>query len=274
MNLNLQKGITALIGPNGAGKSTFLKLILGLIKPTEGSLKIFGLDSWNDSALLHEKIGVIHEKHHFPDHLSVQRYLDIISYFFTTVDDLNFRSIINFPLDRRISSLSAGMFRKFSLFISFLGNPKLIIMDEPTANLDPIARKELLEIIKDIHERFKIDFIISSHILSDLENIASNVIVLNKGEVIFQGKYSNLLHQYFSNKFEIFVDDIDEWMNYFNSNNIFKKIQNHHNKIILTTQNEMDSNKLLSSIFKSENAPKSNINLFRKVLDIEELFKK
>lgn len=272
LNLTIPKGITALIGPNGAGKSTFLKLLLGLIKPSSGSLQIFGLDSWKNSSQIHECLGVVHEKHKFPDHLTVKRYLEIIDYFFRSGKLISIQSIINFPLDRQISSLSAGMHRKLCLIQCFLGTPKLVIMDEPTANLDPIARKELLNDIKKIHEEFKVDFIISSHILSDIESIASNVIVLNKGKIKFQGKYSSLIDVYFFNQFEIFVDNTSEWKEFLISFKFIDSVRDFDNKIVFTTKDKFESNSLLSLLLNSKNRPKSNINIFRKILDIEEIF--
>lgn len=146
-------------------------------------------------------------------------------------------------------------------------------MDEPTANLDPIARKELLEDIKDIHERNGIDFIISSHILSDLESVASNVIVLNKGEIKFQGKYSFLVDTYFSNQFELFVENLKEWAKFLTSLPIIDSLKEFDNKIIFTTNGKIDSNDLLTLFMNSSDRPNSNINLFRKILDIEEIFK-
>ena len=273
INFTLSKGITALIGPNGAGKTTLLKLILGLLKPSAGSLKIFNLDSWNDSALIHEYVGIIYENHKFPENLTVKRYLELISYFFDKEKTIDVKHFINFPIDRHIYSLSAGMYRKLSLYQCFFRQPNLIIMDEPTANLDPIARKDLLDTIKEIHEMYEINFIISSHILSDLESIATNVIVLNKGEIKFQGKYSVLINTYFSNQYELFIDDSKEWEDFLLSLAIFKSVQNYDNRIVLMTDGEMESNALLTLLLTSKNHPKSNINLFRKILDIEEIFK-
>ena len=273
LNFSLPKGITALIGPNGAGKTTFLKLVLGQIKPSAGSLEIFGFDSWKNSGLIHEFIGIVHEKHFIPGQLTIQRYLDIVSFFFENDDRLiDLSNILNFSLNLQIKSLSAGMFRRFCLFLCFLGKPKLILMDEPTANLDPIARKEFLDNIKEIHDKFGIDFVISSHILSDLESIASNVIVLNKGEIKFQGKFTILLDKYFSNQFELYVDDSKEWLKFLNTIDLIRSVKDLDNKIIFTTKEKIDSNKLLKIFLTSNDCPKSNINLFRKILDIEEIF--
>ena len=135
INFILPRGITALIGPNGAGKSTLLKLILGLIKPSSGSIKILNLDSWDQSAQIHEFIGVVHEKHALVDDLTVNRYLDIVNYFFNPNKAVDLSNILNFSLDRQIKTLSAGMFRRLCLYLCFLGNPKLVIMDETTSSL-------------------------------------------------------------------------------------------------------------------------------------------
>ena len=154
-----------------------------------------------------------------------------------------------------------------------MGKPKLILMDEPTANLDPIARKEFLDDIKEIHDKFGIDFVISSHILSDLESVASNVIVLNKGEIKFQGKFSILLDTFFSNQFELYIDDSKEWIHFLITNDFIKSAKDLVIKILFTTKEKIESNKLLKFFLTSNDCPKSNINLFRKILDIEEIFK-
>lgn len=273
ITFSLPKGITALIGPNGAGKTTLIKLVLGQFKPSTGSLEIFGLDSWKNSSKIHESIGIVHEKHFIPAQITAERYLGIVNLFFENDNKIiDLSHIINFSLDQPIKSFSAGMFRRFCLYLCFLGKPKLILMDEPTANLDPIARKELLDDIKEIHDKFGVDFVISSHILSDLESIASNVIVLNKGEIKFQGKYSVLLNTYFSNRFELFVDDTKEWLQYLLSLDFIKSVKDLDNKIIFVTKEKIDSNSLLISLLTANNCPKSNVNLFRKILDIEEIF--
>lgn len=272
VTLEITPGITALIGPNGAGKSTFLKVLLGLLKPTQGTLQIFGLDSWSDSVAIHENLGVIHEKHVFPDQLTVERYLEISTYFFDTKAEIDVSPFIALPRDRKIKSLSAGMHRKLCLLQCFLGNPKLVIMDEPTANLDPLARKELLDLIKQLHEQYSINFIISSHILSDLENIATNVIVLNKGVVKFQGKYSDLLTTYFSNTFELYVENTTEWTEFLLSLPSITTVKNLDNKILLSTAENTSSNELLTVFFQSPHVPASDILLFRKVLDLDAIF--
>jgi ABC-2 type transport system ATP-binding protein len=200
----------ALIGPNGAGKTTTIKLILNLIKPDKGIIKINNVD-YSDN--VRKFIGYAPEIPYYPTHIPAIKllkvYLDLYDYkidnkkieeYFDLVKLSNF---INSPL----SNYSKGMLQRFSILQSIITEPKLLILDELTSGLDPIGQYEILQIIKSI--KHKTTLLFTSHNLSEIEQICDKVMIINKGRSIFYGDVKELkskgdLYKVF---FEIIVND-------------------------------------------------------------------
>ncbi|MCD6243361.1 ABC transporter ATP-binding protein [Candidatus Bathyarchaeota archaeon] len=218
LNLKVNEGsIMGLIGPNGAGKTTTIKIILGLLRPDEGKVAVFGENPW-DNPKIREKIGVIYEKAYFPSHHKVLDYLKRTCRIFG-VQESRAREVLELvdldAYEREIRGLSAGMLQKFAIAHALVHNPKLIIADEPASNLDPEARNSLLELILSLHKEEDVTFLISSHILPELSRVCDSVAIIDKGRVLASGKLVELFEKYSAkairittNKPEAFAEEL------------------------------------------------------------------
>jgi len=209
LNLKVNEGsIMGLIGPNGAGKTTTIKIILGLLRPDEGKVAVFGENPW-DNPKIREKIGVIYEKAYFPSHHKVLDYLKRTCRIFG-VPESRAREVLELvdldAYEREIKGLSAGMLQKFAIAHALVHNPKLIIADEPASNLDPEARNSLLELILRLHKEEDVTFLISSHILPELSRVCDSVAIIDKGRVLASGKLVELFEKYSAKAIRITTD--------------------------------------------------------------------
>jgi len=200
LNLTLNEdSITGLIGPNGAGKTTTIKMILGLLKPDRGNVKVFGQDPW-DNTTIRSLIGVVYEKSFFPPHQKTLDYLKRVCRVYGVAESraLEVLGLVNLQeaMDRPIKALSAGMLQKFAIAHALIHKPKLLIADEMTANLDPQARSELLDLILQLHKDEEVTFLLSSHILPELSRVCDSVAIINQGKVWAYGKLNELYEKY------------------------------------------------------------------------------
>jgi ABC-2 type transport system ATP-binding protein len=200
LNLKLDEGsVTGLIGPNGAGKTTTIKMILGLLKPDRGVVKVFGQDPW-DNTDIRSMIGVIYEKAFFPAHQKTLEYLERVCRVFGVSESraMEVLEAVNLgeASNREIRALSAGMLQKFAIAHALVHKPKLVVADEMTANLDPQARSELLDLVLQLHKDEKAAFLLSSHILPELSMVCDSVAIINRGKVWAFGKLTDLYEKY------------------------------------------------------------------------------
>jgi len=196
LSLTVEKGnIMGLIGPNGAGKTTTIKIILGLLKQDRGQVRVFGEDPWNNPDIRH-KIGVIYERAYFPSHHQALDYLETVCRIYG-MPEPRAREVLALTHledahDRTIKALSAGMLQKFAVAHALIHEPELVVADEPTANLDPEARSDLLDLILELHKNQKATFLISSHILPELSRVCESVAIINNGKVWASGNLEEL----------------------------------------------------------------------------------
>jgi len=196
LSLRVEEGsIMGLIGPNGAGKTTAIKIILGLLKPERGFVRVFSEEPW-DNPDIKSKIGVIYEKAHFPSHHKVLDYLERVCRIFGKPES-RAREVLALTRledahDRNIKALSAGMLQKFAIAHALINEPSLIIADEPTSNLDPESRSNLLDLILKLHRDENVTFLISSHILPELSRVCESVAIINQGKVWASGSLTEL----------------------------------------------------------------------------------
>ncbi len=186
ISLRLESGKTlGLLGLNGAGKTSMIQIVLGLSKPKSGSALVFGTPTLHRKCFL--RLGYAPEEPSFPDFLTVQEYLEFVAAVRLKKNqrkDAVAQELANFELEgkKRIRDLSKGMRRKLSLAQAFIGNPELMILDEPLNGLDPLAIVKLREIILQAKLR-GISFLVSSHILSEVEKICDEIAVVQNGEL-------------------------------------------------------------------------------------------
>jgi Cu-processing system ATP-binding protein len=189
LNLELLKGQSiALIGPNGSGKTTLIKSLLGLVVPSSGEIHVQGKDT--KGAWMHRsKIGYMPQIGRYPDNITVMHLFDMMKEIRKgTYKELDEELLHSFDIfkfkDKTMRSLSGGMRQKVSACLAFLFNPEILILDEPTAGLDPISSELLKEKVKKEIIKGKL-VLITSHILSDLEELTDKIIYLNEGRVVF-----------------------------------------------------------------------------------------
>lgn len=198
LEMKVPQGIVyGFLGPNGAGKTTTMKLLLGLIHPSDGKIFILGnhLTSKNRTKLI-QFTGSLIENPGFYGHLTGQENLEIIAKYknLSNADIEEVLKIVHL-YDRKndkVKTYSLGMKQRLGIAMALMGKPSLIILDEPTNGLDPAGIQEIRELIKTLPQKMGITVIISSHLLSEIEQMADYVGIINKGELVYQGLLSNL----------------------------------------------------------------------------------
>lgn len=199
IDLSIDSGkITAIVGPNGAGKTTILKLILDLIKANEGSIRIDDKRIENDFKY-RQHIGYMAQIARFPENLTVKKILTMIKdlregRYEALDEELIHQFDLKSEFDKQVKNLSGGNTQKVNASIAFLFSPKYLILDEPTASLDPIASSILKDKIKKEKEAGK-TIILSSHIMSEVEELADEVIFLLEGSIYYQGSTEGLIEE-------------------------------------------------------------------------------
>jgi lantibiotic transport system ATP-binding protein len=199
-NLDLsvpEGGVYGFLGPNGAGKSTTLKMILGLVKPTTGNMTVFGKPVIDRNRLsILKNVGSLVESPSNYGHLTGEENLQI----FQTLRGLPKKEIdrvlhivrLENQKNKKVSQYSLGMKQRLGLACALLGNPKLLILDEPTNGLDPAGIQEMRELIISLPAQYGMTVVVSSHLLVEIDQIANSVGIISKGELVFQGKLSTL----------------------------------------------------------------------------------
>lgn len=191
--------IMGLIGPNGSGKSTLIKLIMNLIKKDSGEIKIFGKDYIEFEKEIKNRIGFVYDESVFYENLTIDKMRAIIAPFYTKWDNTIFDNYLDrFELEKNyvIKRLSKGMKMKFALATALSHNAELIIMDEPTAGLDPVFRREILDILYDVIQDDNKSIIFSTHITTDLERIADYITYIKNGKLIFSKSKDEIMSSF------------------------------------------------------------------------------
>ena len=197
-SLSVRTGeIFGLLGPNGAGKTTFIKVLLSIVFPTGGDATLFGVPL-NDSAVK-SRIGYLPENHKYPPYLSGEQVLDYFGKL-SGMEETKRRAMIDDLLRRlgmekwrnlKIKKYSKGMMQRIGLAQALINNPDLIILDEPTDGVDPIARKEIRDLLVERKKAGKTIFV-NSHLLSEVEMISDRVAIMNKGKLVTLGTVKEL----------------------------------------------------------------------------------
>lgn len=189
VSFKLEPGyIMGFIGPNGSGKSTTIKLIMNLLKKDSGEIKIFGKDHMKYEREVKDRIGFVYDESHFYETFTLEEMKNVIAPFYSKWDDKLFYNYLrNFDLGSKykIKTMSKGMKMKFALAIALSHEADLIIMDEPTSGLDPIFRREILDVLYNIIQDENKSIFFSTHITSDLEQIADYITYIDKGKIVF-----------------------------------------------------------------------------------------
>ncbi|MEZ3447067.1 MAG: ABC transporter ATP-binding protein [Lachnospiraceae bacterium] len=191
--------VTGLIGRNGAGKSTVFKAILGLIHTDGGTVEVFGKDAAKLTQADREQIGVVLSDSGLCNYLTIKDFLPMLNTMYADFSVKKFTADcerMGLPMKKKIKEFSTGMKRKLQILVALSHNAKLLILDEPTAGLDVVARDELLGLLREYAEDGERSIVISSHISSDLEGICDDVYMIENGKIVLHEDTDVLLNEY------------------------------------------------------------------------------
>ena len=221
LNLHIRKGrVYGFLGPNGAGKSTTMKLFLGLTQPTSGSFQIDGMQYPADRVAILKEIGSFIEAPAFYGNLSGEENLEIIRQILglpksSVSDALELVGLTQFR-KRAAKKYSLGMKQRLGLAGALLGQPPILILDEPTNGLDPVGIHEIRTLIRSLPQQYDCTVLVSSHLLAEVELMADDIGILNHGRLLFEGTANDLKIRAHDagyptdNLEEIFLSVIDE----------------------------------------------------------------
>ncbi|MGL5316438.1 MAG: ABC transporter ATP-binding protein [Peptostreptococcaceae bacterium] len=200
LNLTVPSGcIMGIIGENGAGKSTTIKLILDIIKKDSGTIKLLGKDSTAIDKDFKEQIGVVFDDSCFPEELNITHIEKILKKIYKTWNSETFNKYVNkfsLPKNKVVKQFSKGMKMKLSIAAALSHDTKILILDEATSGLDPVAREEILDVFWDFVQDESHTVLISSHILSDLEKICDYIAFIHRGKLVFNEAKDELSEKY------------------------------------------------------------------------------
>lgn len=240
IDLKVNEGeIYGFLGPNGAGKTTTIKMLLGLVKPTNGDIKIFGQDLKTNRLNILKQIGSLVESPSYYGHLTGYENLEIIRRMLNVprknIDEVLEIVRLKNQKEKLVKNYSLGMKQRLGIASSLLAFPKLLILDEPTNGLDPSGIHEIRELIKELPSKYGMTVIISSHLLSEIDHIATQVGIIQNGVLIFQDDIAKLRQQ--SNSIiRMKVDNLSDAHKILLRNEIFAKIED--DSLVLNTYTE------------------------------------
>ncbi len=189
--------IFGFLGPNGAGKTTTIRLLMGLIRPTRGSARIFGLDCWQDAASVKRHVGYVPGDVRLYEGMTGAQFLDFLAGFRRGVDPARRRMLVErfeVELSRQIKHLSRGNRQKLALVQALMHDPPLLLLDEPSSGLDPLMQSELLALLREERNRGKTVFL-SSHLLHEVERVADRVGIIRDGLLVAVATIDELKRQ-------------------------------------------------------------------------------
>jgi ABC-type multidrug transport system ATPase subunit len=225
ISLEIKNGMFGLLGPNGAGKSSLMKTIVGLQKPTSGSIEFNDIDVVDDTEYLKKNLGFLPQDfgvypkvnaYDLLNHIAILKGItekgerkNQIQYLLEKVNLWHFR-------DKEVHTFSGGMKQRFGVAQALLGNPKIIIVDEPTAGLDPEERNRFNTLLSDISTEVVV--ILSTHLVEDVKNLCSEMTIMNRGKVLKTGKPKELIKELEDKIWSKFIlnDELETYKSKFN----------------------------------------------------------
>lgn len=198
VNLKVRPGcVYGFLGPNGAGKSTTMKMLLGLVKPTAGEIRMFGQQFREKNRIqMLRATGSLIESPSYYGHLSGRENLEIVQTLKAVpaeeIDEVLSIVRLEEQQDKKVGNYSLGMKQRLGLAAALLGRPKLLLLDEPTNGLDPAGIQEIRELISDLPGHYGMTVMVSSHLLGEIDQMAEDVGIIDKGKMIYQGSLQKL----------------------------------------------------------------------------------
>lgn len=269
LNLRVSSGIYGFIGLNGAGKTTTIKILVGALKPDSGEAHVLGYDSVRESLRIRQKIGVLHEKPSFPKNVSGLDYLIFVAQLYglslndakkhsqNILEELGLSTFATRPT----GSYSAGMKQRLGLAQALVGNPELVILDEPTANLDPIGRGELLDKIRKLQADKGVNFLISSHILSELQTVCDHVGIINNGVMLEQGEVQEVAQKHAGHVFKVIVSEPETFLDLIRQSELVEEFHTVGNAIWIKAKESTQFQKYVMDVVRQK---KLALSLFQR----------
>lgn len=211
VNLTIEPGkVTAIAGPNGSGKTTLIKSILGLVRPTEGTIEVDGKLVGEDF-LYRNQIGYMPQMARYPENLTGNEILSLIKSIRNS-EELSAQEILSSlklesQMDKGFKNLSGGTKQKISVLIAFAFNPSIIILDEPTAGLDPVSSSFFKDMVLAEKEKKK-TIILTSHLMNEVQELSDDIVFLMEGEIRYKGTIKSLLDDKKETKLERAIAEI------------------------------------------------------------------
>ena len=201
LNLTVPSGtICGLVGENGAGKSTTIRLLMGALRPDSGTAQVLGTDVFSpEFREMKEDIGVVLDEAYFPESLNATQVGKIMAVTYRRWDQRLYDGYLkrfDLPVNKQFKDFSRGMRMKLAIAVALSHQPRLLVLDEATAGLDPIVRDEVLDIFNEFTREEDHSILISSHILSDLEKLCDYIAFIHKGDLLFCEEKDQLLEEY------------------------------------------------------------------------------
>jgi ABC-2 type transport system ATP-binding protein len=187
--------IVGLLGANGAGKTTLLEVLTGLSPPSSGSARLFGAEAGDATAAIKTRLGFVPQTDELIGDMCVSEYLELIASFYPGWDRALVGRLVSswgLDTDKRIAKLSIGQRQKLAIITALAHKPELLILDEPVASLDPVARRQFLQQLVELGADERRAVVFSSHIVSDVERLANVIWILKAGKFIWQGELDML----------------------------------------------------------------------------------
>ena len=199
-SMQVKRGsITGLIGANGAGKSTTFKLMLGLIRPDQGSVEVFGRNAEDLGAEQKQEIGTVFSDSGFSEYLKVNQLIPVMKRFYPDFREEEFAERcekFQIPRNKQIRDFSTGMKAKLNVLLALSHGSRLLLLDEPTAGLDVVAREEILDLLREYMEIPGRSIVISSHISGDLEHFCDDLYMIHEGKIVLHEETDRILEEY------------------------------------------------------------------------------
>lgn len=191
LDMEVPRGeIYGFLGRNGAGKTTTIRMLMGILAPTKGQIEFFGQKTKRTTIPLKRRIGYVSQSQHYYPWMNARQLGRFVSSFYPTWDAAEYDRLLNvleLPFNRRTSQLSGGMKMKLALALALAHHPELLILDEPTAGLDPVAQREFLEIVKNQSRNHGRTTLFSTHRIDEVERAADRVGIIDEGVMRYEG---------------------------------------------------------------------------------------
>ena len=256
IDLSIEKGdVYGFLGPNGAGKTTTIRSILGLIKKDKGQVFLNGFDVDKNFKKAIDKVGSVVETPRFYEHLSGYKNLKLMANLYNNVPKKRIYEVLELTgmfnrMNDKVSKYSLGMKQRLGIARALLNNPELILLDEPTNGLDPSGMKEVRELIINLAKKENITFMISSHLLHEVEMMCNRIGIIKNGEKIIEGNVDELVNES-KEKIEIHTKHVKKVIEIINTQENFE-IKNQQGNII-TLEAEKEKSKELNQLLVEKN---------------------